>query len=875
MLIGKILLVFSACVCIGCAPMAASVIKEIKISGNVNIETVAILSELPVAVGDVYDSDTINAVLKKLYRTSYFEDLSVDINNGVIYIRVVENPIINKIEYEGMKYGMREELQNLIKLKPRQTLSKSAIQEIQQLILEILRAQGYLSASVIPKIVKHQNNRVDVVFEIREGSPTYVKKVTFIGNSAVSSANLREMLFIKEKKFYHLAFLNGTRNKIYDAAKFVEDQELLIRYYLSLGYADFEIVSATAELGPDKKDFFLTYYLNEGDIYKFGQLSAESEIEKLPNKVLQVCMLPKEGNVFNGELVELSSEVIRNMARSCGYNYAVVTPVLTKNLRNKTVDIKFVVREGPRVLIEKIDIRGNRVSRDRIIRRDLGFNEGDVFDSKLIKTAETRLKDSGFFKNVSVATTEGSTPDKVVVIINIEDDKRGTICGNLQYSTLEGIICEAKLSNNNFAGKAQQLDFGVSYSHKSINGSIELSDPYFLGRHLHGSIELFHMRSKVNSNVINTQSGLSPGIGYKISRFVSQHWSYRVYRNSIKSVMTETERQSRAIKDANKPAYDTWTATKEGKEHTDFVQSHYHDGVRVVSSITHTLSFDRRNRHFFPSKGFHVSLSTKLPCFSAAKLMVNTLSGSWHQKLYHDITLHMRASFAAVTPFGSYELKNVEALALGGESLRGFDFFGVSPARGLCRVRRLKAFDALVESVNDPSFANYVDGDAAVIGQKFIENKDDFRKMIVGESPSKKLDPLPFLLFLQGLSSKNHPNARQLTDLRSLKGKSVGGTRSVHGSFEITFPCPGLPSDAQVYCAVFFDWGAAWRAPKFDIGDTTSIINNDFSVRTSIGGSLAWKSPCGMIMIGYAYPIKHCPGDTRQRFLFGYGLNFS
>ncbi|MDR0631077.1 MAG: outer membrane protein assembly factor BamA [Holosporales bacterium] len=849
----------------------ADVIKGIQIEGNVNIEVNALLNELPVKVGDEYDTDTANRILKRLHDTLYFDDVVVEIRGGVVFIRVVENPIINRIDYEGMKFSTRDSLKDIIKLKPRQFLSKAVIQDTQQLILECYRQQGYLGAHITPKIVRRQNNRVDVIFEVKEGSPTYVKKVAIIGNKAVSSADLREMLSIKEKKIFHLSSLGGTKNKIYEPEKFVEDQETLIRYYLSLGYADFELVSATAELSPDKRDFFLTYYINEGDLYNFGKVTVDSKIERLEGTLLQSVLVAVEGQRFNGELVELSADLVRNLARTQGHNFASVEPVLKKHTDNKTVDITFVVVEGPKILIERIDIAGNRLTRDGVIRRHLNFYEGDVFDQKRLKQGESVLKECSFFKGVRIEPKDGSEPGKVIVTVNVDEEKTGSFFGNIAYSTLDGVMGEVKVSNNNFAGKAQQLSFNVSFNKNTFEGTVELSDPYFMNRNLLGSIELFHTRTKRAANkFVRNHFGIAPGIGYKISRSVSQYWNYRLSRDGVKSILTDTEKslQSKANAD-NKVALEAWLNTDEGKDHAAFISSHYPDEVTVGSTITHTIGYDVRDRRYFPSKGFQVSWSTRLPLFSSTKVMVNTFSGSLHRKIYHDVVLNLRGSFSFVSALWGYKLRLPDGLFIGGDTLRGFDFNGISPLRGLCVPRRKKAFDGLVEISGKDSFKNYV-SDPVKNKELLEKNKEAWEKAALGEK-----DSLKFAAELTVLTAKNEPHARQLSELNMIRGKHLGGTYSWTGSVELTGPVPGVSRDAELFWTMFFDMGSCWRTSSVDKDDKTSVENDGHRARMSAGFCLGWNSPFGMLNLGYAWPLRKSSGDLLQKLLFGYGMKFN
>ncbi|MDR1908046.1 MAG: outer membrane protein assembly factor BamA [Holosporales bacterium] len=845
----------------------AGSIKGIVVTGNENISADAILNEIPFKIGSEYDNDTADSILKRLHETMYFDDIIVDINNDVVNITVVENPMINKIAYEGMKHSIKDLLRDVIKLKPRQILFKPAIQETQQIILEMYRHQGYLSARVAPKIIRLPNNRVNVVFEVYEGSSTYVKKVAFIGNKMASSKELRDMLSIKEKRIYHLAFIGGTKDKVYDSEKFVEDQQMLVRYYLSQGYADFEIVSATAELSPDKKDFFITYYLKEGDVYKFGDISVDSKIEKLKNDVLAAGIMAKKDQVFNGEMVEFCADLLKGLARSCGYNFAVVEPVFTKNEKTKTVDVKFIVKDGPKIYVEKINIKGNRNTRDRVIRRDIRFNEGDAFDQKQLKPAESRIKESGFFKTVRIDATNGSVPNSAIITVDVAEEHTGSVSARLGYSTFDHAVLEFGISDPNHRGKGQQLDFSVSYAKKSFEGVISLVEPYFLERRLMGGVELSHTRSKHMKGTIHSDTGISPSLGYKFSRHVTQHWSYKLHRDSTTSVLTEKEQSAAELSKSASNDFKTWLESKEGKEHSAFIDSHYSNGVRWGSAVTHTLSFDNRNRGFLPSRGYHLYWGTTVSGLGGSiKYIKNTWGGSWHHKVYKDVAVSMRGAFSCITTLGENKLHRMDALYVGGESLRGFERLGVSPVRGPCNARRLQAIDRFIDKSGSLSYLS--DSQKTFI----TDNKESIRKYFTGElNGVEKFNKENLTAITSAAIREKQSDVLQFVQLQSVESKKLGGTRSCSGSLE--FSCP-MSEQAGIYGTVFADCGAAWRSDKIDGTDITSVKNDEFSLRCTVGACIAWNSPFGVISIGYARPLVKKSGDVECRVLLGYGMNF-
>lgn len=863
--------------CLFCNCSFARRLKGIHVRGQARIETETIINELPVKIGQEYGPETASGALKILNRTGYFADVNVTINtqDDVMYIDVVENPVINRLAYEGMKFSVRDALRDVIKIKERQVFSAPAVHETQQMILECYRRQGYLNARVTPKIVKLPDNRVDLVFEVFEGSPAYVRKVAFVGNKAFSGTELREIMSIRAKQWFHLAFLGGGKNRIYDPEKFTEDQQNIIKFYLNRGYADIEIVSATAELSPNKRDFFLTYFLREGEIYKFGDLSVDCKIPKLDAKSLQASIMAKKGAVFNGAMVEVCQDILRSIVQTQGYTFAVVEPVFKKNAQTKTVDICFTIKDGPRITIEKINIKGNFHTRDNVIRRELRFVEGDPFDHRMIKNAEERIKSLDFFKNVRIEVEEGSTPQQAVITVNVEENKTGEVFAKGGYSTLDKLSIEGKIFDPNFRGKAQTFETSVSYARKTFECTIGLSDPYFLGRDLYGSASLFHTRARRWTAWTRTKTGGEVGLGYRLSRNVTQHWGYILHRENISENDKKKADKARKVSLSasemqNAEALQKWWKTDEGKEHKNFMSFKEDVGSIWGSAVTHTVAYDCRDRRMLPSRGFRVAWTTKVSGLGGGiRHLINTWSGSWHHRIVKDCILNLRASFSHACGLGDTKLRVVDSLMLGGENFRGFDFYGISPARGFAKEAAADACDNFFKHAPD---LDYLDSE----DKKFVaDNKDAIKASLIGD----KEWPAGFAKKWGAIARKSaeskQPDVLQLSDITSSIGHRLGATLSWTGSIEIVFPMPILPRDSEVFGTVFVDLGSAWRSKRKYKNLASSVINDDHYLRVSGGLSAAWNSPFGLLSIGYARPFRKSDNDDVQKFLFGYGMRFS
>ncbi|MDR3285521.1 MAG: outer membrane protein assembly factor BamA [Holosporales bacterium] len=857
----------------------SAVIKDIQITGNVRIEKETILFEIPCKKGIDYDDNITDEVLKALNKTGYFKNITVNINNGVLTIVVQENPVINKIAYEGMSHSTRDAIKDIIKLKPRQVFSEAAVQETQQIILDIYRSQGCLSTQVTPKIVKLPNNRVDLVFEINEGSSAYVRKITFIGNDSFESEELKEILNIQEKRWFNLKVLGGTANKVYDPEKFIEDQKEIIRFYINRGYADFEIVSALAELSLDKKNFYVTYHIREGEIYKFGDISAESQIAKIDKKILEAGIMAKKGAIFNNQMIEVCSDIIKSIASSFGYNFAMVEPVFIKNSKKKVVDVKFIVKDGPKIFVEKINIKGNTHTRDFVIRRDIGFDEGDPFDQKKLKSTEERIKSLGFFKTVKVEPSEGERQDTAIVTVDVEEQSTGEIFAKAGYSTLEKASIGVHLYNPNFIGKGQSFGFDFVVAQKERDFSIDFAEPRLFGRKLLGTVSLFHNFSKRLTGLFRTQTGGVIGTGYQIRPRWYQNWDYKLHREELsidskkeKDISEKARRSNILLKD--KKEYEDWLKTKDGKEFRKFLSSEDDEGVYWGSAVIHTIAYDGRNRRVLPSKGFKISWSTKCSGVGGNIYhLINTWSASWHHKIHKELIFNLRGAFSHAMGLGDHKLRTTDALFLGGESLRGFDFYGISPVRGLPKTKFNKAFDNFL-AVDKP----YLDDEQ----KRFLEDEKDVIRAFYTEGNKNLIKDYSKLskwekIFRKSINQENQKDALTMFNLQKVKGRKVGATLSWSASAELSFPMPIFPRDAEIFGTIFTDAGSAWRSLKNTTGNEndSEILHDKHEVRVAAGFSIAWHSPFGLLSFGYAWPLKKSEHDVTQKFLFGYGMKFN
>jgi len=654
---------------------AAAPLKGIRIDGNQRIESETILSYLPIKVGDEFDPSKLDESLKALHATGYFTDVHVSDENGVMIIKIEENPIINRIAYEGNNKLKDDVIQQEIKFRAREVLSRSRIQEAQQRILEIYRRMGRFGARVEPKIIKLPENRVDLIFEIDEGDVTYVRKITFIGNKHFPSKKLEEQLNSKRTHWYRFF----ASDDVYDPDRFMADQQALRKFYYDNGYPDFRIITAHAELSPDQKDFFFTFHVEEGEKYDFGKIEITSKLPNVKTSELKDVLTFAENDVFSGKQIEKSITLMSNAVGVQGYAFVAIEPIVKKNPETKKADITFEIKEGPRVYIEKIVFAGNDRTRDHVLRREMELHEGDAFNSQKLKNSERRLKDLGYFKTVTVDTEAGTGADQAKVIVKVEEQSTGEIGLAGGYSTLDGPLASIKLVERNFMGTGRVLHSDLSIAKKRQDFDVGIIEPYFLGRNMVGSASVFSTRSTRSEAYKQKSTGVRSGIGYRLSEYWSQNFSYLIMQEQISA--------SRQL-----------------------VSPYIHEqiGKTITSAVTHGIAYDRRDSGRSTTSGYIIGMSnTYAGLGGSVEYLKNVINASWYYPVADEVVLNIRGDIGAMERI-SRPLRTVDKFALGGSSLRGFEYGGIGPrdmtyGDGLGGTRYWTATTELVFPVGLPS----------------------------------------------------------------------------------------------------------------------------------------------------------------------------
>src|SRR5262245_37412495 len=509
----------------------AQTVNSIVVEGNRRVEADTVRSYFRPGPGGRIGPEQEDEALKTLLATGLFSDVRISHSGGRIVVTVVENPVINRVAFEGNKKAKDEQLTAEVQSKPRGTLSRPTVQADVQRIIEIYHRSGRFDVSVVPKIIELPNNRVDLVFEIREGEKTGVRELRFVGAQAFSHYRLKEV--IKTSQSNWLSFLQTT--DIYDPDRVEADRDLLRRFYLKHGYADVRIVSAVGEYDPGIKGFSVTFTIDEGSQYRVGTVEVISNVRAIDPGELRSQVKLSAGSVYNADLVEKSVEALTIQAARQGYAFANVRPRGERNFETKTINLAFVVEEGARTYIERINVRGNTRTRDYVIRREFDLGEGDAYNRALIDRAERRLKNLNYFKTVKITNEPGSAPDRVVINVDVEEQPTGEFSVSGGYSTADGFIAEVSVADRNLMGRGNLGKISVTYGQRVRGFDLSYVEPFLFGYRMAGGIDVF-ARQNLASNYQSYDSqtiGTNLRLGFALTEEIAFQPRYTFYQQKI------------------------------------------------------------------------------------------------------------------------------------------------------------------------------------------------------------------------------------------------------------------------------------------------------------------------------------------------------
>jgi outer membrane protein insertion porin family len=835
---------------VGSTVASAQVINAIVVQGNRRVDVEAIRGYIQIKPGDRADPSKIDDALKALYNTGLFEDVKINVSGGRLIVTVIENAVIDRVIFEGNKKVKDETLNSEIQSKSRGPLNRNAVQADVQRIIEVYRRSGRYDVRVEPKIIERKTGRVDLVFEINEGEKTAIKKIVFVGNKAYSDWKLKDVLSTTEKTW--LSWIKNT--DVYDPDRVSADQEALRRFYLKNGYADFRIVSANVDLNRTDGGFIITFTLDEGEQYRTGSVEVISNMRDVDPEVLKGLVRTKTGDVYSADLVEKSIEDLTIDLAKRGYAFATVRPRGDRDFATRRINLVYVVEQGTRAYIERINIRGNTRTRDYVIRREFDIYEGDAYNRALVDRAERRLKNLGYFKNVKITNEPGSAPDRIILNVDVEDQLTGDFSVAGGYSTAAGFLAEVSVGERNFLGSGNSVRASVSYGQYQRGANFSYTDPYMLGYRVAGGFDIFANQTLPNSYQtyqVNTVGG-SLRTGMPLNDDTSLGLRYSLFQRTLTAPsglvdncrvlnggyiypngpLPPTDPGYGAQINCSGVSNDGTIAPPLGYPGGKGLAQGFYDpneispafkqalGKTVTSQAGYTIAYNTLDSNKDPTSGLLITLGQDFAGLGGDTAYLRTAGEArYYRPLGGDFVGMLKGTAGYVAPYGGQTLRILDGFFKGPELVRGFQPSGIGPR-----------------------------------------------------------------------------------DLGSQSQDSLGGQQFWGTTAELQFPLSFLPKDLGLRAAVFADAGSLWgyhgvtningiNAPYYTSGPyqcpsgTTGpkgtlaapvdvCVADSSSIRSSTGVSLIWTSPFGPIRFDFAKALTKEPYDKTQFFRFSGGSAF-
>lgn len=625
-------------------------VKTIAVEGAERVEPATIISYLDIKPGDKYTQSQLSSSLKNLYDTGLFADVKIAQTGSNLVVSVVENPVINRVAFEGNDKIEDSELAGEVSSRPRSVYIRNQVRSDIDRIRNLYRRSGRFSVEVNPKIIRLDQNRIDLVFEIIEGDVTLIQGIKFIGNEAYSDDTLRSEISSKEDRWYR--FLSADDR--YDPDRLAYDQELLRRFYLKNGYVDFRVLSANAELSEDKKSFYITITVEEGKRYKINSVAIDaSQLRNVTESDLSDAVLVKQGQWYSSTDVEETVNGLTDRLGDLQYAFARIRPDIDRNTQNSTVDITFVAQETPRVFVDKIDIKGNVRTLDKVVRREIELMEGDPYSSTKLAESEKNLRNLDFFNNVVVKPVPGQNADQTTITVDVEEKSTGEVSVGAGFSTADGPLADFSIRERNFLGKGQELLFATTLAGERSEFKISFTEPYFFDRDLATGFDVFHITRDLQDESSYNQktSGFALRTEYPYSKKLRQQLKYRFQENEIEDVKSTA---SRYIRDQ--------------------------EGQRTTSAISQTLSFNDLDSNFNPTEGYRWWFETELAGLGGDAQYISGKTGvSYFHPITRKVILNLLGETGAIHGYGDEDVQINERFFIGSRTLRGFEYSGLGP----------------------------------------------------------------------------------------------------------------------------------------------------------------------------------------------------
>ena len=851
----------------------SNTIRTINVVGAERLEPTTILSYIRLRVGQEYTASAADEAIKDLGATELFANYTIRNDNGNVVITVVENPVINRILLEGNERLKEDKILPEIKLSPRQIFTRSKVRADVARIIELYKRQGRFAAKVEPKLVQLPQNRVDIVFEISEGPKSKVRQINILGNEKFSDGELRGEMVTKQARL--TSFFSS--NTSYDPDRLAFDQQKLRQFYLTNGYADFRVVSAVAELTPDQRDFIITYVIEEGERYTFGDVKVDSQLRDFDSDAMSTQLPMKTGDFYNAKTVEDTVEQLTELAGQFGYAFADVQPRFTRNAADLKMNVTFVLREAPRVYVERVDINGNTLTQDKVIRREFRLAEGDAFNSLGVQRTTARINSLGYFQeNFEVKQVEGSAPDRIVLEANIEERPTGELQFSAGFSSIEQFILAGSIRQRNFRGRGQTIGLSVNYSQFSRSAQVSFSDPYIFDRNISGGIDIYRRDfnsfnftgNNRNTTFEQATTGFSARAGVPLTEYMSLIGSYTLNNEEV------TLDENLFFSDLNGDGVRECDPLRAGRFLCDAI------GTRLSSIVGLSLNYNSLNSRIRPTRGKTVSLSAEFAGLGGDQRYVRFRGRA--QQFWNignsGFIFSLLAEGGTIIPLqerpgvGVDDVLLTDRFFLGEPQIRGFAIRGVGP-RILTQQSILDEFNRpALDSAGNPTYItdrrnvrdDAIGGRNYYMGRAEIEIPLGSGARELGLRPSIWTD-VGALWGVETPVLTVTPAGTQLTDqttgLPLFSTPPAGGNCQSLGRTPTTNPTQanGTPNCREI-------------VPGSNIGEL--FLGNSPSPRVTAGIGVNWNSPFGPFRIDFAQTIRKVPGDDERRFTFNVGTQF-
>jgi outer membrane protein insertion porin family len=774
------------------------------------------------------DQASVNRAVDDLSATGMFSKVSAKIVDGKVVVTVVESgQIVNRIAFEGDTKLKSDQLAVEVQSKARAAFDPAVANADVDRIKEAYKKVGYNDTKVTYRLVNLPNGRVDLVFTIVESDKTGVRSINFVGNNAISSYRLHGLMQTTEMNF--LSWFKSS--DVYQPDTLAADEEAIRKYYMKNGYADFRITDTNVVYDPDKKGYIVTITVSEGTQYHVSGVTVTSHLAKVSSESLERFVLLRAGDVYNASAVEKSVEAMTRQLARLGYAFSDVRPHGDRNEATHQIALAFTVDDGPKVYIERMDIVGNTRTRDYVIRREFDIGEGDPYNHTLIEQGERHLNNLGFFKTVHISTRPGSSPDRIIVTIAVEDKPTGSVSLSGGYSTTEGFLAEVAFTETNFLGRGQYVKASISEGQFANGWGLTFTEPYFLDQHLAAGFDLFHKQQLENQFALyeTSTTGVNLRLGIPITDELTFQPNYSIYAAQIE-----------VPNNANQPFDDCQPPNQ-----TDFIpggttipipatafdncllngeaslaiKQAAAEGVTVTSLVGYSLIWDSLDNRRDPSSGFFANFHQDIAGVGGnSEFVRETFDGRYYYPITDDIVGLLHGQAGQITGFGvDQNLPIINNFNLGPTLVRGFAPGGIGP--------------------------------------------------------------------------------RDISNPTNISGNGLGGTTYFGASGEVQFPLFGLPKELGLKGAFFVDAGTLFGytggtnfsqlvglpagtqcetalANAHFTQSNCITLDDELTIRTSVGASVLWASPLGPIRIDVAYPVIKGKFDQTQFVNFTGGATF-